>query len=117
MLLRVYRQLPDPGPEHRLVQLQVSRGLRHRDPTLLDQPHRLKLELSAELPSCRHKPPPVSYRTLTRCLLNRQQAIRYVLYWQVMSLADAAENLGRSAGTSMRPQQLPLGQCQRFGQA
>lgn len=39
-----------------------------RYPALLDQRHRLKIELAAELPSRFYKSPPVSSITLTECL-------------------------------------------------
>src|SRR4029450_5018993 len=40
---------------------------------ILDQAHRLKLELSRKLPSL-HDPPPAPSKHLTRCLRNRVQA-------------------------------------------
>src|SRR5580704_1483728 len=52
---------------------KVLRGLRIRDAPLLDQPHRLKLELPCKLPSL-HDTPPVPSKHLTRCLRNRVQA-------------------------------------------
>ena len=54
---------------------QIVRGLRIRNAALLDQPHRLKLELPRKLPSL-HDTPPVPSKHLTRCLRNRVQASR-----------------------------------------
>src|ERR1700722_13744752 len=71
--LRLY-----PATQLRLMHAQVLRGLRIRDPAVLDQPHRLKLELACKLPSL-HDPPPVPLKHLTRCLRNRVQAIPWVL--------------------------------------
>src|SRR6516162_2799365 len=42
-------------------------------PSILDQPHGLKLELAGKLPSL-HDPPPAPSKHLTRCLRNRVQA-------------------------------------------
>jgi hypothetical protein len=57
------------------VEIQIARSLRHRDTPILHQPHRLKLELAAELPSS-HSLSPVPSNTLSRCPRNRQQANR-----------------------------------------
>src|ERR1700734_3092519 len=54
---------------------EIVRGLGIRYAPLLDQPHRLKLELACKLPSL-HDPPPVPLKHLTRCLRNRVQARR-----------------------------------------
>ena len=48
-----------------LVQVEITRSLRNRHPTLSHQPHRLELELPAETPSS-HSPPPVSSRHLNQ---------------------------------------------------
>jgi putative transposase len=56
------------------VHIKITGGLRDRNATFLDQTHRLKLELAAELPSL-HVKPPVPLNTLSRCPRNRQQAM------------------------------------------
>src|SRR5580658_2184385 len=57
------------------MHIQVFGCLRVRDPAILDQPHRFKLELSRK-PSPLHDSPPVPSKHLTRCLRNRVQANR-----------------------------------------
>jgi hypothetical protein len=54
------RQLPHPFAQHVLMQIQIAGCLADRYATLLDQPHRLTLELAAECSSRCHAPPPVS---------------------------------------------------------
>jgi hypothetical protein len=43
-----------PLAQYILVHIQILGGLAHRDTTLLNQLHSLKLELATELPSCCH---------------------------------------------------------------
>jgi hypothetical protein len=62
-----------PTAQLRLMHTEIERALRIRDARLLDQPHRLKLELPCKLPSL-HDTPPVPSKHLTRCLRNRVQA-------------------------------------------
>ena len=50
-MLRVGHCIPHPFAQHVLMQVQVARRLRHRHASFLDQPHSLKVELTAELPS------------------------------------------------------------------
>lgn len=59
-MLRIGRQLSHPFAQHVLVQIQVTCRLTDRYATVLDQPHRLTLELAAERSSRCHEPPPVS---------------------------------------------------------
>lgn len=67
------RCLPDPLAQHVLVQIQIAGSLRNGNTPILHQPHCLKLELGAELPSSRSNSP-VPSNTLSRCPRNRQQA-------------------------------------------
>src|SRR4051812_23200226 len=52
---------------------QILCGLHVRHATILDQAHRLKLELPRKLPPL-HDAPPAPSKHLTRCLRNRVQA-------------------------------------------
>src|SRR6476660_9870415 len=72
-MLRITRERLHPTAQLRLMHTEIERGLRIRDAPLLDQPHRLKLELTCKLPSL-HDTPPVPSKHLTRCLRNRVQA-------------------------------------------
>lgn len=56
---RISFRFADPFAQHVLVQVQTARGLRNRPAPVADQPHRLQLELSAELSSLHcHLPDP-----------------------------------------------------------
>src|SRR5690606_5362603 len=73
-MLSIGSELPDPLAQHVLVEIQITGSLRNSNAPILHQPHRLKLELAAELPS-QHSHSPVPLNTLSRCPRNRQQAI------------------------------------------
>src|SRR5215208_1365070 len=55
------------------MHVQVLRCLNIRNAPILDQAHRLKLELPRKLTPL-HDPPPAPSKHLTRCLRNRVQA-------------------------------------------
>src|SRR3954452_22862795 len=55
------------------MHVQVLRCLNVRHTSILDQAHRLKLELPRKLTPL-HDPPPAPSKHLTRCLRNRVQA-------------------------------------------
>src|SRR5512133_444058 len=76
-VLRIIAELLHPITQLRGVNVQVLRCLHIGHPSILDQAHRLKLELPRELPSL-HDPPPAPSKHLTRCLRNRVQAKRRV---------------------------------------
>src|SRR5271167_2955645 len=84
-MLRITRERLHPTAQPRLMHTEIERGLRIRDAPLLDQPHRLKLELTCKLPSL-HDTPPVPSKHLTRCLRNRVQAILVAAYQGVAYL-------------------------------
>src|SRR4051812_3788785 len=73
-LLWIVGELLHPVAQLRRVNVQVLRRLRIRYASILNQAHRLKLELPRKLPSL-HDPPPAPSKHLTRCLRNRVQAI------------------------------------------
>src|SRR4051812_8869230 len=56
------------------MHVQVLRCLNIRHAPILDQAHRLKLELPGK-PTPLHDPPPAPSKHLTQCLRNRVQAI------------------------------------------
>src|ERR1022692_4736597 len=72
-MLRIIREHLHPTTQLRLMYTKVLRGLGITDAALLNQPHRLMLELACKLPPL-HDPPPVPLKHLTRCLRNRVQA-------------------------------------------
>src|SRR4051812_43006654 len=72
-LLWIVGELLHPVAQLRRVNVQVLRRLRIRYASILNQAHRLKLELPRKLPSL-HDPPPAPSKHLTRCLRNRVQA-------------------------------------------
>ncbi|MCO5164663.1 MAG: hypothetical protein M9939_26595 [Mesorhizobium sp.] len=78
-MLSIGSELPDPLAQHVLVEIQITGSLRNSNASILHQPHRLKFELAAELPSL-HSHSPVPSNTLSRCPRNRQQAngLRYL---------------------------------------
>jgi hypothetical protein len=69
-MLRIVGELLHPVAQLRCVDTEVFRRLHIGYATILDQAHRLKLELSRKLPSL-HGHPPVPVNHLTRCLRNR----------------------------------------------
>src|SRR5690606_35721430 len=73
-MARIGGKLPNPFAQHVRMHIQIARRLGDRHPAFADHPHRLKLELAAELPSL-HCGPPIGGNTLSRCPPNRQQAI------------------------------------------
>src|SRR4051812_40093798 len=73
-LLWIVGELLHPVAQLRRVNVQVLRRLRIRYASILNQAHRLKLELPRKLPSL-HDPPPAPSKHLTRCLRNRVQAM------------------------------------------
>src|ERR1700704_1247569 len=72
-LLWILGELLHPIAQLRRVNVQVLRRLHIRYASILNQAHRLKLELPRKLPSL-HDPPPAPSKHLTRCLRNRVQA-------------------------------------------
>src|SRR4051794_11220562 len=72
-MLRIVSELLHPLAQLRHMHVQVLRRLNIRHPSILDQAHRLKLELSRKLTPL-HDPPPAPSKHLTRCLRNRVQA-------------------------------------------
>src|ERR1019366_820348 len=59
-LLRVSGHVPDPLPQHVLMDIQIARRFPHRYASLLHQLYRLKLELATEHSSSHHTPPDAS---------------------------------------------------------
>src|SRR5690606_5302792 len=88
-MLRIGAEFPDPFAQHVLMQIQIAGGLRHRNAPILHQPHCLKLELAAELPSS-HSHSPVPSNTLSRCPRNRQQASESDNAYRVNPKTDSA---------------------------
>src|SRR4051812_46377040 len=72
-LLWIVGELLHPVAQLRRVNVQVLRRPPIGHASILDQAHRLKLELPRKLPSL-HDPPPAPSKHLTRCLRNRVQA-------------------------------------------
>src|SRR3954470_12678932 len=72
-MLRIVSELLQPLAQLRHMHVQVLRRLNIRHASILDQAHRLKLELSRKLTPL-HDPPPAPSKHLTRCLRNRVQA-------------------------------------------
>src|SRR5436305_15183133 len=72
-MLRIVSELLHPLAQLRHMHVQVLRRLNIRHASILDQAHRLKLELSRKLTPL-HDPPPAPSKHLTRCLRNRVQA-------------------------------------------
>src|SRR5436305_10707041 len=77
-MLRIVSELLHPLAQLRHMHVQVLRRLNIRHASILDQAHRLKLELSRKLTPL-HDPPPAPSKHLTRCLRNRVQAIDLLL--------------------------------------
>ena len=59
----IARHLLGPAAQHALANLQITCRLDNRNTTLLDQPNRLKLELTCKLPAS-HKYPSCSVKHL-----------------------------------------------------
>src|SRR3954470_3606600 len=74
-MLRIVSELLHPLAQLRHMHVQVLRRLNIRHASILDQAHRLKLELSRKLTPL-HDPPPAPSKHLTRCLRNQVQASR-----------------------------------------
>src|SRR6476619_5411289 len=70
---RLRSKLLHPFAQHVLVDIEVPCRLVSADTAVTNEPNRLDLELSTELPSL-HRPPPASRNTQSRCPRNRQQA-------------------------------------------
>jgi hypothetical protein len=73
MRTRIDSELLHPLAQHILVHVQIAGSLRNCDTALAHQPHRLKLELAAELPSL-HRRPPIGENSPSQCPPNQQKA-------------------------------------------
>src|SRR3954447_18920445 len=90
-LLRIVGELLHPIAQLRHMHVQVLRCLNIRYAPILDQAHRLKLELPGKLTPL-HDAPPAPSKHLTQCLRNRVQANPTYRRWQGFELSDANDH-------------------------